>query len=512
MRPRDDATAHDQPAASPSGLGGAVLPLVLLAAAMLAISWLVLNLAGLEGLTITIGAVAAGIVLAAASYRNLMIPVTMWLITLLGFRNLMMLYTPGLPDLSPERVLFVWIFSLFMFKLAMGERSHARWHWLDTLLVAHLLYLLISILIHESAGMNSWTRSYLMGYGAYFVGKYMISGRWGAIRFIFIFLLAMNLYFGVIAVAEYFKINALIWPKMILSPSTYAEWPGRSHGPFLQPAVFGIVMGMLLPIQLYFIRGAKEPIRRGLLFASIPLVAAGLYFTYTRGSWLAGIFGLLTVGLVSWRHYLPLVGRMIIVIVLLLAIGVVNPMQDRRFAERMGTEHTVTGRLGTLGRAYRIFQDNPLFGCGYFRYNEVKREYVGTIEVPVYGVIKRSQDIQGSIHDMYLGVIAEEGLVGAGLHLAIYMQVFFLFRRKYLLRHEGDPFASFMMPVIAGLMIGYFVGGLSIDYRYFSSMTGLFFLMAGLIAGYQPATQTRPQPAVNRPLQLIGRSELPRSG
>ncbi len=451
--------------------------------------WFAVNQEGLSSLLLATGVVAAALLFATLSFRFLIIPVLIWLVFLLGFRNLLMLHTPGLPDLSPDRVLLVWIFSLFALKIVLGNRPRATWRSLDTLLVLHLLYLLGSILYHERTGFNSWTRAYLMGYAAYFVGKYVIDGRLRPIKAVFVTLLVLNLYYGIVSIAEYLKFHPLIWPKMVLNPAVYNQWPGRSHGIFLQPAVYGIIMGMLLSIQVYFVRSARNPIIRYLLYASLPVVMAGLYFTYTRGSWLAGIFGLLTVGIVGWQRYLPLVSRLAFVAFLLGALGLVNLQQDKHFVERMGTEHTITGRLNTMARAYRIFLDNPITGCGYFRYNIVKRDYQGTIELPVYGVIRRAQDIEASIHDMYLGTLAEEGLVGAGLQLAIYMQVFLLFRRKYLLRHQGDPFAVDMMPAMAGLMVGYLVGGFSIDYRFFESLLAPFYLIVGLIAGYQPEEQ-----------------------
>lgn len=512
MRPLPPLSDLNTASASRAAPFGSHLALVALVALVAVVSLLSVQHAGLQGLMAVTGLLVLGVAFTAVSFSYLIAPVLAWLVFLLGFRNMLMLVTPGLPDIAPDRVLLVWIFSLFLLKVAMGERTRARWHLLDTLLLAHLLYLLGSIMYHDNTGFNSWTRSYLMGYAAYFAAKYVIDGRLNLIRLVFGLFLVLNIYYGVVAVAEHFKFSPLIWPKAVLDPTIYRQWPGRSHGVFLQPAVYGIVMGMLLPIQIYHLRIARNVLVKLLLYASIPVVVIGLYFTYTRGSWLAGIFGLLAMAAVGWRRYLPLVGRILIVGALLLAAGVISFKQDALFMERLGTERTITGRLGTLGRAYRIFLDHPVFGCGYFRFNEVKYDYADTIEVPFFGVVRRGHDIHSTIHDMYLGTLAEEGLVGAALQLMIYLQIFFIFRRRYLLRHRGDPFARDMMPVLAGLMIGYLVGAFAIDYRFFGAMITLFYFSAGLVAGYPPPEQAALRQEPHRPMLMVENPRPPVTG
>jgi hypothetical protein len=494
MKPPAKTNTLDQAAGPRTPATGSTLIFIFLAVALALVSWMIVQQSGLLGLVLLTVLLTVSIVFTAASYRYLVIPVLFWFIALMGLRNLFLVHTPGLPDISPDRVLFVWILSIFLLKMALGERPRARWQLLDTLLVIHLVYQLMTIAYHDFRGFNSWTRSFLMGYSAYFVAKYVIDGRRDLIAIIFGTLLAMNFYYGITSIGEKYGIDLMVWPKMILDPRNRG-WAGRSHGIFLQPAVLGIVMGMLLPIQFYYLRAARHPVTRALLYASLPIVAAGLFFTYTRGSWLVGLFGMLAVGLVGWRRYLPLVSRLVIIASLFMAAGLINFQADEQYVERMGTEHTITGRISTLGRTYRMFLDNPLFGVGYFGYNEAKVHYADTIEVPIFGQIGRTHDIESSIHDMYLGQLAEEGAVGAGLQMAIYLQILFLFRRKYLLRHRGDPFAVNAMPVLAGLMVGYLIGGFSIDYRYFTALLALFYFAAGLIAGYRPAEERAAQPA-----------------
>lgn len=459
---------------------------ILLALLITGISYFVYQRLGLLGLVFVSGALALGSIFAAISAKFLAIPVMIWFVSLMGFRTFFMLRTPGLPDISLDRSLLVWIVIVFLIKSTLDRNIRQRMELLDGLLIIHAGYLLASVLLRKSVGFNAWTQSYLMGYSAYFVAKYIVAGRWGWIRTIFVMLAVLNVYHGFTGIAEHFHLDALIWPKSILGQDAERSFSGRSSGVFMQPAVYGTMMGMQLPFHFYFMRTARNPYWRALLYITLPIVLLGFYYCYTRGSWIAGIVALLGLGIVGWRKYGAYIGRFAVVGLLVLGTGLINLQKDDFFNERMGTEQTITGRIGTLGRAYRVFVANPLFGCGFFRYNEVKAEYMGTMEVPIYGVIKRTHDVESTLHDMYIGALAEEGLVGVSLLVAIWWQMLRIFRRKWALRKQGDRFALYAMPVLAGTILGYFAGGIAFDYRFFAAMGSLLFFSVGLIAGYAP--------------------------
>ncbi len=482
------------PAAALGHQRSAAVP-VLSALLIAGISYAVYTKLGLMGLVFVSGALALGSVFAAISVKFLAIPVIIWFVSLMGFRTLFMLRTPGLPDISLDRALLLWIVLVYVIRSTTAGKSRQRLESLDVLLVVHALYLLASLLLRKSWGMNAWTHSYLMGYSAYFVAKYIVAGRWPWIQKVLVLLAVLNVYHGVTGIAEHFHIDALVWPKTILDQDIRRSFVSRSSGVFMQPAVFGTIIGMQLPFNIYFMRTARHPLVRAVLYITFPLVLLGFYYCYTRGSWIAGIGALVAMGLVGRRQYLPLIGRFALIGLLVLGTGVINVKEDQFFNERMGTEQTITGRIGTLGRAYRIFVANPLFGCGFFRYNEVKAEYMGTMEVPIYGVIKRTHDVQSTLHDMYIGALAEEGLLGVSLLTAIWWQMFRIFRRKWALRAKGDHFAIYVLPAFAGTIVGYFVGGIAFDYRFFAAMGSLLFLSVGLIAGYAPDEQPDEHPS-----------------
>ena len=244
----------------------------------------------------------------------------------------------------------------------------------------------------------------------------------------------------------------------------------------------------------------RNRVARILFYASLAPAALGLYYTYTRGSWLAGILSLLAMGALGWRAYGAALLRIGLVGVLAIGLGFFGYAQDRFAQKRMKTEGTVTGRINTMTTSLRIFRDHPVFGAGFFRYNQIKQEYRNTFSVPIFGTIKRSQDDTASLHDIYLGKLAETGLVGMGLQMGIYVLLARLLWRKLHPPTPDDHVARFMLPAIGGMMVGYLVGGLAINYAYFDSVNGLFMFLVGAVVGYEPP---RPVPEAAAELTIV---------
>ena len=209
----------------------------------------------------------------------------------------------------------------------------------------------------------------------------------------------------------------------------------------------------------------------------------GLYFTYTRGSWLAGIVALLVAIALNRRQYLRLTAPAVVLLPLI-AVFVLGAGNDQVMKDRVENEDTMASRVGVAVTAVRMWQDNPIFGVGFFRFWFERENYVDPVEVPLFGTIRFANFRHTSIHDIYLGPLAETGLVGTLLQLAIYLTILRAFIRHYRNRDGPVHFRRFIMPVMGGLFAGYLVGGIAIDYRFFSMVGVMFYSMAGIMYGY----------------------------
>ncbi len=454
-----------------------------LALLMALVSLAVSSVMGAAGLLILMIVFVGTTLYGAVSFRYIQIPVIVWLITLMGFRLIVFIPTPGLPDLTLDRIAVLWVIAIFLLKMVIERWRLKGPFLLDMLLLVHMTYLLGSVLLRNPLGMNSWTKAYLMSYLAYFLGKNLMSDiRW--LRRAFWVLVVVSLYHSVTSIAEHYKIYQLVWPKWILNKEFGWYVEGRSRGVFLQPGVLGMCIGMLMGAQIYLFRNTRHNLLRVLLFVSMLVSMLGVFYTYTRGAWLVAFVVILVMGVVGVKRYSMILVGIVLAAVLATSSGLINLKQDRFFQERIGTEDTVAGRVGTLAAAVRIFSDSPVFGVGFFRYNEVKSEYKETIQVPFFGVIKRGDYINASLHDIYIGVLAEDGLVGATLQAWIYAMILLILYRLMRSETVDQHFKQNIVPMITGIVLGYFVGGATFDFRYFTTLMGLFYFFAGVASGF----------------------------
>jgi O-antigen ligase len=89
------------------------------------------------------------------------------------------------------------------------------------------------------------------------------------------------------------------------------------------------------------------------------------------------------------------------------------------------------------------------------------------------------------IHDIYLGRLAEEGLVSVLMLFGFSFQIFraglFKWRRKL----KDKWFNHDTLTLFAAIMVCFHIGGMVIDYRYFDLINVFYFLLAGIIYGYR---------------------------
>ncbi len=418
---------------------------------------------------------------AVISFRNVAIPFFVWLLAIGGFRFLINVQAPILPDLFLDRITMIWLAAVFLIKFVAERKSPRGPFLLDWLLVANATYILLAIIRNNMVAFHEWTMSLLIPYAAYFFTKNIIVSR-RLIAIHFRILVSLLAYYGITSVAEKFDINWLIWPKYIIGSTA---WAGRSGGPFLHGPLFGTIIGMMLPLNLYFIAKTRSPFVKIFFYANLALGVAGLYFTYTRGSWLAGIAALGVAAALNGRQYLRalLPAAVVLPVVAFLLLG---GGQDKFMKSRVENEDTVGGRIATMVTGIRMWRDNPLLGVGFYQYRFKNEEYIKPVEVPVLGTIRVAQFRHNPPHDIYFAYLAENGLIGVALQWAIYLIIFkrVIAGRRLKSGQDGD-FAELVVPVFAGIFIGYMVGGLAIDYKFFSIVGTLFYTSAGILYGYR---------------------------
>lgn len=225
-------------------------------------------------------------------------------------------------------------------------------------------------------------------------------------------LVGFGAYLGLTAIFEGVGLHALVFPGYISDPS-YGYHAGRARGPFVEATANGIglyVSAVAAAVAL----ATWEGRRRKTIAAAVMLVCAlGLLFTLTRSVWLATVVATaLTLLIVpSLRRFLlPAAVGLCAMVLLALAVvpGLADSVDDRRESNR-----PVWERENVNAAAVNMVSERPLLGFGLGTFNEENRDYFRLLDdVPQIAV----REI--GIHNVFLSLAVELGLIGAGLFVA----------------------------------------------------------------------------------------------
>jgi O-antigen ligase len=148
----------------------------------------------------------------------------------------------------------------------------------------------------------------------------------------FFWLIAFNgCVWGFWAIIEYFLARRI--PLTWLDPSIYKLIPTRTTGIFTDPNIFGLYLGGLLPFIAggYWDNFEKGRLPRFFFCIAFVLVGIGLMTTFSRGSGIAAIIGLIVILLILRKKIRSHPGNKAVVfcVVILVVIALLSPFRHR---------------------------------------------------------------------------------------------------------------------------------------------------------------------------------------
>jgi O-antigen ligase len=211
-------------------------------------------------------------------------------------------------------------------------------------------------------------------------------------------------------------IGMLSWVAPDVLPGAWSGRVGaRTTGSLRHPNVYGttvLISGLFL---LHVVlqrrgRGTRPP----MVVPSFVLALIMAFMTYSRATWLAALVVLIGVIAIYPRFGIRFLAVAVVAVLALLSTGVVQEQVDRaqlRFRSE-ASEHSALSRLPVIHASLRMAQERPLLGWGYGNFDEVSPSFqrrVGNFIVP---------DREHASHNLYLTILAEQGITGLFLYLA----------------------------------------------------------------------------------------------
>jgi hypothetical protein len=296
------------------------------------------------------------------------------------------------------------------------------------------------------------------------------------------------------------RLRFFMWIHVIgcflVSWTAYTQYTGGRFEGFIG-ADFGesnigalLLVTGLFPAGMLFLTGSiKEKL---VLVALLPFVVNGVVTTESRSAFLAAAFG----GVV-FNWCMPKTYRARVIFLSLLALVLFVALTNPYYWERIGSlkyagadvegVDTGAGRIVIVEAQWRMFLANPL-GWGHRGTVVLSTQYLSSEYLTAFkgpnGTVVRGR----ASHNTFMTMLVEHGIVGAFVYIfvaiwSIKNTVFWSFKRY------GDGFPAAFVPALGGILCGFLIGDLFIDYQIFEIRLWFIAILMVMIDLRRTATE-----------------------
>jgi putative inorganic carbon (hco3(-)) transporter len=268
----------------------------------------------------------------------------------------------------------------------------------------------------------------------------------------------------------------------------------RAAGP-LDPNFFGMVLVAAGALALYLWLSSRRGAARLAALALTVASAAGIVFTYSRGSFLAAAVVLVAVALLRRIPlWLPATGLAIIIVAGAALLPVeaktrLSEMTSTGDAAASATDESISNRFAENVAAIHMFGDFPLTGVGPNNYPVRYLDYSQRI-----GLDPRAEERTGvgqEPHNLYLEVLAETGFVGT---LAFFVVIGAALKGAWRGRRALPAGDGLLAEGVFVALVGFLLNSLFLHAaypRYFWILIGFGLICAKLARHSTPTRSTR---------------------
>ena len=191
-----------------------------------------------------------------------------------------------------------------------------------------------------------------------------------------------------------------------------AHWlrPDRTSGTFGSPHPYTVTLTFASLLLIPYLVDVKQRWFRLVLVGTVVIGFVGVFFSFSRGSWLGAVLAILGLLLRYPRATASIVlGTFALGSVLATSLLA----DDVAYAwNRLTTERTAENRIIVYAAALRMIEVKPLLGWGFGNYEHYDEQFKARVEgIPA----SLGEDVPS--HNVYLTIGVEMGLIGLALYL-----------------------------------------------------------------------------------------------
>lgn len=246
---------------------------------------------------------------------------------------------------------------------------------------------------------------------------------------------------------------------------------GRVYSTFVNPNYWGAFINlMIFPVLMLAVKKVKH---YGLYYAFSALLLINLVMTYTRGSWIGFVVGLVIfIAAYSWKLIIP--------VIIASPIGLLAPsVRERIFSIFNSKSWTIVERIRLWKTGLLMFRDHPILGVGngnyLLRYNEYIKKH------PELDIGKE----KFSVHNSYIKVLCETGILGFIPYLLVH--VFYIGELLSIYKNPKNSITRFLAIAYICSIASYLVQNISNNMFFIPQVNAFYWIIGGLIIAYNNA-------------------------
>jgi len=321
--------------------------------------------------------------------------------------------------LNPTRTLLLAFFLVFLLNALAKWRPLGPFNGTELWMGAFFLTVLTSIFLKSyqfNYSMRVILDAFLVPFLTYFTTRRLVTQEVHLRQFI-----------QVVGYLSAYLIGIAFIERLVHSYTFY-----RLGGPFYQEEILYIVLtvGFLIALLDAFTSRAQTEMRAilpwGIRWVVLGLAPIVILLTWERANWvgfLMGVWGFFLLGyrLLNFSRKIIVIG-LVLTLLPILATGIQALTPEDVVEERAGNSKTIYGRLATWQITIEEGLQHPVFGIGF----DNMRYVLGTRTLTYEDVTSYI-----SVHNSYLALFAELGVVGLSIYLAMIASIIRMGVRLY---------------------------------------------------------------------------------
>jgi exopolysaccharide biosynthesis WecB/TagA/CpsF family protein len=382
-----------------------------------------------------------------------------------------------------DRLVLIGLLAALAIQWRIGRLQFCKMTASDWTLLAMMLVLIASAATSGHAeniagGSSKWGRliaSFILPAILYFVVRQTSTTHrdwtWLLAGFV-----VLGTYLGLTAMLEIAGRWSLVFPRSIADPSLGIHF-GRARGPDLNAASLGLYLTACFWCGWTLLSQATRRWQQLAISVALPLMALGVFFTYTRSTWL----GLAASGLVVLAIQIPRQWRMPALTaaalggLLVISMSWSHVVGLQREGSAAESEHSVDQRTSFAYVSWEMFRDHPVLGVGFGRFYDRKLPYLSDRSQPFE--LESIRPLHH--HNTLLSIITETGIVG----FAVFAAVLIVWcRQAWLLARNADAtgWTRAHGVLMLAIITNYLCSAVFHDLTLVPTQEGLLFLFAAL--------------------------------